>query len=87
MLRRQKEKVPALSSILNCQVSLMTSEAEGVSDYSACEKTIRQHVEPIWLGMRVYRGLILNLLGSKVPFFCSHKLTYNCSLAMPQQTF
>jgi radical SAM family uncharacterized protein len=30
--------------------------------------------------MRVYRGLISNLLGTKVPFFCGHKLTYNCNL-------
>jgi len=30
--------------------------------------------------MRVYRGLILNLLGGKVPFFCGHKLTYKCNL-------
>ena len=32
------------------------------------------------LGLRVYRGLALNLLGAKVPFFVGHKLTYNCNL-------
>jgi radical SAM family uncharacterized protein len=51
-----------------------------VSNYSVEEKTFRQCVEPIWLGFRVYRGLISNMLGAKVPFFCGHKLTYNCNL-------
>jgi radical SAM family uncharacterized protein len=51
-----------------------------VSNYSVEEKTFRQYVEPIWLGFRVYRGLISNMLGAKVPFFCGHKLTYNCNL-------
>jgi len=32
------------------------------------------------MGFRIYKGLILNLLGSKVPLFCGHKLTYNCNL-------
>ena len=32
------------------------------------------------MGFRVYSGLISNLLGAKVPFFCGHKLTYNCNL-------
>jgi MoaA/NifB/PqqE/SkfB family radical SAM enzyme len=44
------------------------------------EKTVRQNLEPIWLGLRVYRDLISNLLGVKAPFFCGHKLTYNCNL-------
>ena len=30
--------------------------------------------------MRVYRDLISNLFGVRVPFFCGHKLTYNCNL-------
>ena len=32
------------------------------------------------MGFRIYRGLISNLLGAKIPFFCGHKLTYNCNL-------
>ncbi len=32
------------------------------------------------MGFRIYSGLISNLLGAKVPFFCGHKLTYNCNL-------
>jgi len=52
----------------------------GISNYSEEVKTFRQYVEPIWLGIRVYRGLISNLLGAKIPFFCGHKLTYNCNL-------
>ncbi len=51
-----------------------------VSNYSMQEKPLRRYWEPIWLGIRVYRVLILNMLGSKVPFFCGHKLTYNCNL-------
>ena len=30
--------------------------------------------------MRIYRGLISNLFGVKVPMLCGHKLTYNCNL-------
>jgi radical SAM family uncharacterized protein len=44
------------------------------------EKSNHQYIEPIWLGLRIYRGFILNLLGAKVPFFVGHKLTYNCNL-------
>jgi radical SAM family uncharacterized protein len=36
--------------------------------------------ETFWLGLRLYRGLFLNLLGKKVPLFGGHKLTYNCNL-------
>jgi radical SAM family uncharacterized protein len=36
--------------------------------------------ENIRMGFRVYSGLVSNLLGVKVPFFCGHKLTYNCNL-------
>jgi radical SAM family uncharacterized protein len=32
------------------------------------------------MGFRIYNGLIANLLGAKIPFFCGHKLTYNCNL-------
>jgi len=34
----------------------------------------------LWLGLRIYRGLFLNLFGGRVPLFCGHKLTYNCNL-------
>jgi MoaA/NifB/PqqE/SkfB family radical SAM enzyme len=44
------------------------------------EKSIFQYIEPIWLGIRIYRCFILNLLGVKTPFFIGHKLTYNCNL-------
>ncbi len=44
------------------------------------EQIIHQYTEPVLLGLRIYRGLIFNLLGVKVPFFCGHKLTYNCNL-------
>jgi MoaA/NifB/PqqE/SkfB family radical SAM enzyme len=44
------------------------------------EKSVHQYIEPITLGLRIYRGFILNLLGAKVPFFVGHKLTYNCNL-------
>ncbi len=32
------------------------------------------------MGFRIYNGLVSNLLGVRVPFFCGHKLTYNCNL-------
>ncbi|MGE5575317.1 MAG: PTO1314 family radical SAM protein [Ignavibacteria bacterium] len=44
------------------------------------EKSVRQYIEPIWLGVRIYRCFISNLLGVKAPFFVGHKLTYNCNL-------
>lgn len=44
------------------------------------EKPFRQYITPVLLGLRVYRGLILNLCGVKTSFFCGHKLTYNCNL-------
>ncbi len=36
--------------------------------------------ETLWLGLRLYRGLFLNLFGRRIPLFCGHKLTYNCNL-------
>lgn len=36
--------------------------------------------ETFWLGLRLYRGLFLNLLGRRVPLFGGHKLTYSCNL-------
>jgi radical SAM family uncharacterized protein len=44
------------------------------------QRSIRQYAETFWLGMRIYRGLISNLIDVKVPLFCGHKLTYNCNL-------
>jgi radical SAM family uncharacterized protein len=51
-----------------------------VSNYSGREKNTRHYLETFWLGMRLYRGLISNLLDVRVPLFCGHKLTYNCNL-------
>ena len=44
------------------------------------EKNIHHYLENFWLGMRIYRGVISNLLDVKVPLFCGHKVTYNCNL-------
>ncbi len=44
------------------------------------ERSAHRYIDPIWLGIRIYRSLILNLLGVKTPFFVGHKLTYNCNL-------
>ena len=44
------------------------------------EKRSRRRRETLRLGLRIYRGLLSNLLGGKVPMFCGHKLTYNCNL-------
>jgi radical SAM family uncharacterized protein len=38
------------------------------------------HLETLWLGLNIYRGIFSNLLGVRVPLFCGHKLTYNCNL-------
>ena len=51
-----------------------------VSQNSVLEKKTSHLSENFRLGFRVYSGLISNLLGAKVPFFCGHKLTYNCNL-------
>ena len=39
-----------------------------------------RHLETLWLGLRVYRGLLSNMSGARAPLFCGHKLTYNCNL-------
>ena len=44
------------------------------------EKWSPRRFETLWLGSRICRGLLLNLLGVKMPLFCGHKLTYNCNL-------
>ena len=36
--------------------------------------------ETFRVGLRLYRGLILNSFGGKAPLFGGHKLTYNCNL-------
>jgi radical SAM family uncharacterized protein len=51
-----------------------------VPNYSARQKNPSYYVETFYLGMRIYRSLISNLIGVKVPLFCGHKLTYNCNL-------
>ena len=51
-----------------------------VSQNSVLEKKSSHLSENFRMGFRIYSGLISNLLGAKVPFFCGHKLTYNCNL-------
>jgi MoaA/NifB/PqqE/SkfB family radical SAM enzyme len=52
----------------------------GAQDYSIGEKNVSRRLETLWLGLRIYRGLLSNMFGEKVPLFCGHKLTYNCNL-------
>lgn len=49
-------------------------------NYSSGDKNKGGYQETLWLGLRIYRGLLSNLLGVRVPLFCGHKLTYNCNL-------
>ena len=51
-----------------------------VSQNSVLEKKPPNISENFRMGFRIYSGFISNLLGAKVPFFCGHKLTYNCNL-------
>ncbi|HEX9261099.1 MAG TPA: PTO1314 family radical SAM protein [Candidatus Bathyarchaeia archaeon] len=44
------------------------------------EKNNGGYQEKLWLGLRIYRGLFLNLFGKRTPLFCGHKLTYKCNL-------
>ena len=44
------------------------------------EKTSSNFQETFRVGLRLYRGLILNSFGGKAPLFAGHKLTYNCNL-------
>ena len=39
-----------------------------------------KYQETLRIGLRLYRGLILNSFGAKAPLFGGHKLTYNCNL-------
>jgi radical SAM family uncharacterized protein len=50
------------------------------SNYFGEEKNNGYYQETLWLGLRIYRGLFLNLFGVRAPMFCGHKLTYNCNL-------
>jgi radical SAM family uncharacterized protein len=58
----------------------VTLEIRGVPDNSIGEKNASRHLETLWLGLRIYRGLLSNVFGERVPLFCGHKLTYNCNL-------
>ena len=51
-----------------------------VSHNSVLEKKSLHFSENLRMGLRVYNGLFSNLCGVRVPFFCGHKLTYNCNL-------
>ena len=51
-----------------------------VSNNSVLEKNSSHFSENLRMGFRIYNGLISNLCGVRVPFFCGHKLTYNCNL-------
>jgi radical SAM family uncharacterized protein len=51
-----------------------------VSHDAMLEKTPSHNQETFWLGLRLYRGVFLNLFGVKAPLFAGHKLTYNCNL-------
>ena len=50
------------------------------SNYLVEEKNTDYYQEKLWLGLRIYRGLLLNLFGRRIPLFCGHKLTYKCNL-------
>ena len=56
-------------------------------DYSLGEKNASRHLETLWLGLRIYHGLLSNMFGAKVPLFCGHKLTYNCNLKCKMYPF
>ena len=51
-----------------------------ISTYSLEGKNTGSYQETLRLGLRVFRGLCLNLVGNKTPLFCGHKLTYKCNL-------
>ncbi len=43
-------------------------------------KRILSCKQTFWIGLRLYRGVFLNLFGIRTPLFAGHKLTYNCNL-------
>src|SRR4030065_747638 len=47
---------------------------------NSIEKNANRNLETLWLGLRIYRGLLSNLFRSRAPLCCGHKLTYNCNL-------
>lgn len=44
------------------------------------DNQIGRYKETFWIGLRLYRGVLLSLFGIKTPLFAGHKLTYNCNL-------
>lgn len=44
------------------------------------DNQIGRYKETFWIGLRLYRGVFLNLFGKRAPLFAGHKLTYNCNL-------
>jgi len=58
----------------------VTLKMKPASKYFIRGKEESCHLETLWLGLRIYRGIFLNLFGVRVPLFCGHKLTYNCNL-------
>jgi radical SAM family uncharacterized protein len=52
----------------------------GVSDVNIEVNRQSSFQETFWLGLRLYRGVMLNFFGVKTPLFGGHKLTYNCNL-------
>jgi radical SAM family uncharacterized protein len=58
----------------------VTLEMRRVPRYAIGENNASYYQETLWIGLRLYRALFLNLLGVRVPLFCGHKLTYNCNL-------
>lgn len=58
----------------------MIFQMRGDIEFSVGEKNTICRLETLWLGLRIYRGLLLNLFKIRAPLFCGHKLTYNCNL-------
>jgi radical SAM family uncharacterized protein len=73
-----KNKLVLLDGFTN-NIQVILEIRQGPS-YSLGEKNASCHFETLWLGLRIYRGLFLNLFGVRAPLFCGHKLTYNCNL-------
>ena len=50
-------------------------------DYAtAYESNYMNKQEKLRLGLRLFSGVVSNLVGVRTPLFCGHKLTYNCNL-------
>jgi len=50
------------------------------TNYFSKEKNTCYYLDNYLMGLRLWRGLLLNSVGIKAPLFCGHKLTYNCNL-------